>query len=230
MKKLNIFFLNLFIIQSLLSQEQKPEQQLYSFLDNTINNVNTKLSYGDVYKEKYIKKTKNNHNFFDSSTFKKGSIIYRNEVFYDVLLKYEIVDDYVIIKLSNLKQNLSIIPGKRFVESFQIDTISFINTKQHGFLEVINSNKHFSIFRKHTKVRKDNNDNRFIHHTFKKKKDLYYILLKEQAYIPVKSKRDFIKIYPTQKKVISKFYKTNKNLLKQNFKEFLIKLMITIHE
>ncbi|WP_075341286.1 hypothetical protein [Tenacibaculum agarivorans] len=229
MKKLTIFFLSVLFLQNLLSQDTKQHELLYSLLDNTINNVNTKLSYGTVYKEKYIKRSKETHNFFKTNVFQKGSITYRNEIFYNVFIKYDIVDDYVVLKISNLNQHISIIPEKEFVENFKIGATSFIKTKPYGFIEKIASNKHYSLFRKHRKVSKDNQDKNFVHHTFKKEKDLY-ILQKDEQYTIVKSKRDFIKIFPEKKKVISKFFQKHKKQLKNDFKEFSIELMKVIYE
>ncbi len=228
MKKLTIFFFVIFYIQNIASQNLNTQENLYAFLDSTISNVNTKLSYGDVYKERYIKRTKNNHNFFKTNKFTEGNITYRNEVFYNTYIKYDIVNDNIILKISNLNQYISIIPEKAFVEHFSIGKAIFFNTKKYGFLEKLSQKKEFSIFRKHSKVSIENNDNNYIHHTFKKKPNVYYIYTKDE-YFPVRSKKDFIRIFPEKRKNITSFFRQNKILFKSDFKKFIANLLEQIH-
>ncbi|WP_299682047.1 hypothetical protein [uncultured Tenacibaculum sp.] len=227
MKKFITFFSILLFIQISFGQEKAENRLIYSFLDKAIGNVNTKLSYGPVYKEKYIKKTKDNHNFFKTDLFKKGSVTYRNETFFNVFIKYDLVEDFIILKIEHQNQHVSIIPEKDFLSSFNIGTTSFVKLKNFGFVEKLEEQKQYGIYRKHYKVSKENNDGNYIHHTFQKKQDRY-ILHTKNNYYTVKSKRDFKKIYPEKKKIISKFFNQNKSLFKNDFSQFISKLMKTI--
>ncbi len=224
MKKLLPLFFILILYNYIFSQKDNTNKLFYSLFDTSISNVNTKLSYGTAYKERYIKKTQKNHNFFRTSKFKKGSINYRNEYFYDVAIKYDLVNDIAILKISNLDQHISIVPEKNLIKSFQIDEISFVNTNKYGFLEEILVQKEFSILKKHQKTSKENIDDNYVYHTFKKKKD-QFVLFYKSNYYPINSKSDFKKIFPEKKKIISKIFSKNKSLLKNDFKNFVLKLI-----
>lgn len=222
MKKL--LLLTFFCLTSFSALSQNNSKALfYTSFDNTIGQNNTPLSYGVIYKEKYIRRFKNNHNFFLNDQFKKGSIFYRNESFYNVELKYDIVDDFVIVRIRNQKQIISIIPEKKLIKTFQIGDLKFINTKL-GFIEEVTVNDKFSIYKKYKKISHENFDQSYKQHTFKEKKAQFLLYYKEKYYA-IKSKRDFIKIFPNQKKTIAKYYKSNRLLSKKDFKNFVIKLM-----
>ncbi|TCI95014.1 hypothetical protein [Tenacibaculum sp. M341] len=167
-----LFFLVL-ISSSVSSQNNERDQKIYALFDNTVNQINTKLSYGTVYKEKYIKKIKENHNFFVTDQFKKGSINYRGEVFCNVFLKYDIVDDFIVLKILNLDGYVSIVPEKELVKSFQIEDRSFIKTEEYGFVENVFKNDGFQLLKKHLKFVKENQDDKYIHHTFKIEKETF---------------------------------------------------------
>lgn len=213
----------LFLVTPILfSQESKISKSFYSSFDKTIGLQNTNLSYGVIFKENY-RKLKGNHNFFFNDHFESGNITYREDSYFNVKMKYDLVDDVIILNIANKDQNISLIPEKELISKFSFYNLKFVYTKEHGFLEEKTSNKNFSIYTKHIKKAKENRDRKYIYYTFKKqyKKLLFY---KDQYYF-IKSKKDFITIFPKNKKTITKFYKKNKFLLKNNFDHFIVKLI-----
>ncbi len=202
------------------------DESLYSQFDKIIGPNNTKLSYGVIYKEKYRKKHRDNHNFYQDDSFKRGSIIYRGQVFNNIELKYELVDDFLVIQLSNNNQITSIIPEKSLVQKFSIENKKFINSSSFGFLEELLIKEEFSVLKKHRKLSKENRDADYRYHTFKKQEG--YILFYNDNYFSIDSKRDFVKLFPNSKKQISKFYKDNKFLIKNDYKTFVAKLITSL--
>lgn len=203
--------------------QNNSESLFYTSFDNTIGQNNTPLSYGVIYKEKYIKKIKDNHNFFLNDKFNEGSIHYRDQPFFNVQLKYDIVNDLIILKINSQDQIPSIILDKDLVRNFRINNFRFQNTPL-GFLEEVVMLNNYSIYKKHKKISKENIDGTYKHYTFKSKNP-QFILFYNGKYYTIKSKRDFIKIFPDQKKKIIKYYRSNRHLFKNSFKNFVIKLM-----
>lgn len=226
MKRILLICSILCYIHNGFSQNKEIDSLLFTSFDKTTDLLNSKLSYGLVFEEKWRKKIKNNHNFFLSDLFQKGNIHYRGEYFFDIKLKYDIVDDLVIARITNQQQKTSIVLEKNFINKFQLNNFNFVNTfpQDYGFLEIIFVADNFSILKKHQKVSNKNTDFNFIYHTFKKKKDKYFLFLKNY-YFQIESKKDFIKIFPNQKEKIIKYFKTNSTLQKNNYKTFVIKLM-----
>ncbi|CAM1344640.1 hypothetical protein [Tenacibaculum amylolyticum] len=224
MKKL--LLLTFFFVISFSALCQNNSQSLfYTSFDNTIGQSNTPLSYGTIFKETYRKRFKDNHNFFLNNQFNKGDILYRGEPYYNVQLKYDIVDDFVVLKITNQKQAISIVPDKELIKTFRIGNFKFVNTNTElGFLEEVALQDNFTVYKKHQKTSKENNDRDYRYHTFKKKKE-EYLLFYQKKYYSINSKRDFTKIFPNQKKTITKFFKTNRFLLKNDYKNFVVKLM-----
>ncbi|CAL2075663.1 conserved exported protein of unknown function [Tenacibaculum sp. 190524A05c] len=204
------------------------DQSLYSRFDEIVGQNNTKLSYGSVYKEKYRKKIKDNHNFYLTDSFKKGSVNYRGEQFDNVDIKYDLVDDFIIIKLNNQQQQISIIPQKNLITKFSIGNIKFRNSDTDGFLEELLVKDNFAVLKKHRKVSKENRDADYRYHTFKKREQ--HILFYNNSYYPIDSKRGFTRLFPEKKKQISKFYKSNTYLLKNDYKTFVAKLISLLQE
>ncbi len=215
---LSFFFINHFIF----SQKPNINASFYSSFDKIIGIQNTDLSYGVLFEEKYIKR-KGNHNYLLQDQFTTGKIIYRGDSFFNVKMKYDLVDDIIIINITNDLNNISIIPEKELITEFTIHNSKFIFTKQHGFLEEIISKKTFSLYKKHIKTKKEKSDRKYIYYTFKKKEK--NLLLYNEEYYFINSKKDFIKIFPENKKLIIKFYLKNKFLLNNDFKNFITKLM-----
>lgn len=212
--------LALFFLSNCYSQN--AVSKIYTNFNNTINFNNTPIGFGELYKEKYRKK-KGNHNFFLTDQFKKGNIKYDGNYFYNINLKYDLVDDAIILNFSNLNQSISIICEKKNISSFEIDKFHFVNTEEYGFVEVLLSKENFSIFKKHKKIKKEIKDEGVMYYTFKDKRE-ELILFYQNIYYPVSSKKDFIKIFPEEKQYIIEFFH-EKNKFKNDFKVLVSKLM-----
>jgi hypothetical protein len=226
MKKLLLASYTLFFIGTSFSQNTSPHSLMYTSFDKAVGTLNTKLSYGVLFEEKYRKVTKNNHNFFLSDMFQKGNVQFRDEVFFDIEIKYDITNDILITRITNEQQKLSIILEKKLVERFKMNEFNFVNTfpQEYGYLEEVATFDNFSILKKHRKTVERNTDKSFVHHTFKKAISQYYLFYKKK-FFPIESKKDFFKIFPKQKKLIHTYFNKNSSMRKHNYKTFVSKLM-----
>ncbi len=207
-----------------VNSQNSDRLSLYENFDQLVGVKNTALSYGTIYYEKYRKKNKSNHNFLLDGSFKKGEITYRNQSFYAIDMKYDIVDDFLVIRIKDQDEIISIIPERNLIQHFKIEQFNFKYTEEFGFLEEIKTAEKFILFKKNQKDVIYNKEQDYLHHEFKKKKDIYILYLNNKYYT-ISSKKDFIKLFPNQKKTITKFYKSNKFNLKNDFKNFVVKLI-----
>lgn len=226
MKNLLLISFILFFVCFGFSQSKNQGSSMYSNFDKTIGTFNTKLSYGVFFEEKFRKRIKNNHNCFLSDVFQKGNIHYRGEDFFNAELKYDIVNDIIIARITNQEQKLSIILEKNLIDHFQIHNHNFVNTfpQKYGFLEKIAVFDNFSVLKKHQKSVEKNTNENYVYHTFEKEVDEFYLHYNNQ-YFPIESRKDFIKIFPEKRKQITSFFNDNSSLKKNNYKTFVIELM-----
>tara|TARA_R110000765_G_scaffold422993_1_gene531287 strand:- start:388 stop:1080 length:693 start_codon:yes stop_codon:yes gene_type:complete len=221
------FFSFLFLLFSfaLFSQKNSNTQNLYKKFDSIVNLKNTSLPYGKVFTEKYRTK-ENNHQYFDVNQFVIGEVSYQNQAFFDVKIKYDINEDDLIVTVDTDFENYSIILEKAFVEKFKINTKTFINTNEFGYLEILFDSNEISFFKKNTKSKQKKEDKSFVYFKFSEKNQ-YYLSYKE-VYYKITRKKDIHEILPNQKNNISSFYKLNKELMKNDIDKFYQLLSKTI--
>lgn len=220
--KRNILLILVFFINIPMFFAQNEDSQLYNTFDNKVGNENVNLNYGVVFEEKYRKK-KGNHNYFISERYQKGQLKFRNQVFYDKYIKYELSEDLLILKVNTKSIEESIILDKSLVSEFQIAGKKFINYNDYGFLEQVYFSNTFSLLKKYHKKRKENKDGAYVYYTFKK--EIKHLVDFDDKIFTVKSKKSFEREFPNQKKTISQFYKKNKFLHKNNYNKFIVELM-----
>ena len=233
-KKHTIITLILFLFQSFysFSQNYSNEKDYYYWFDSIIGIDNTSLFNGPQYKEKY-RTLKGNHKFYQSSQYFIGNIVYDQQPYFNIEMKYDIFEDEIIIKSPYHITYFIIKLIKEKVDSFSINNHHFIkvliNKKDKSkstpiFYEVIFKNEYLTLFKKHKKNINNRIENNFAYSEFKENYK-FKIFLHDNNYYDVKSKKDFIKLFPNQKKEIKKFYNTNKRLRKSNF-DLFIKLLV----
>ena len=220
MKTIPLFF----ILTSLISfsQNSNSNKEYYNAFDKVLGLKNTNLSYGILFKEKYVT-LKDNHHYFKADQFNPGTVSYRDNDFFDVYLKYDLAEDNLIVKIPGKFEAFSIILEKHLIEKFSIGDHRFIHIKDHGFNEVLFSTTTISIYKKHIKTKKKKLDKSSIYYKFKDNNS--YLLHYKDSYFKVNRKKDFIKLFPKQKDFISSYFKTNRRMSKNNFDEFIAKLI-----
>lgn len=212
-----ILFVLLFHSITLLSQETNDKESFVWF-DNLINIDNLDINSGIKYVKKF-KTINGNHQFFIEKYY-SGTIKYKNQVYYNIPLKYDVFEDELIIKNSN--KNQSIILFKKFVEYFMINNKTFINLGKRGFNQKLFSKKKYILLKKNTKKSLKKIDKDFSYTKFYSN-DSFFIL-KNKKYISINSKREWIKIFPKKKSTIKKHYKQYSKKLKNSPNLFMIEL------
>jgi len=214
-------FLFLIVFLSLPVLAQDKNKNVYNAFDDVVGLKNTALSYGKLFYEKY-RTLDDNNQYFLKNEFVKGDVTYQNQIFYDVHIKYDVADDNLIVNLPSTFENRSIILEKYFLEKFTLQNSTFLNLRKEGLHELLFSSNGITLFKKWVKLKKKKLNKSFVYYKFIEKN--FYSLMLNDHYYEINNKKDIIKIFPNQKKIISSFYKANKSLHKKNLDTFYLLL------
>ena len=223
-KQIIVFFFIIFNTISFYGQTNSPQENYYKWFDAIVGVGNTDLYNGIQYKRSY-NTINNNHEYFLSSDFIKGTVLYNNQPYFDVYLKYDIHNDELIAQLPSIKSYNTIQLIQQKVASFSIDDHNFIKLSAEnvsGFYEILFEDNNIKFYKKYIKTIKKHLDKDFAYYVFKEKES--YLLYYNNEYYQIKSKSNISKALPNLKKDINLFYKNNENLRKTNYELFLSKL------
>ncbi|WP_075341290.1 hypothetical protein [Tenacibaculum agarivorans] len=221
--------LSLFLISycaTVISQDSNLES-FYTNFDKIVNLKNSTLSYGPLFAEKYAR-SKETHNYYETYQYTKGSVFYNGEYYPNVEIKYDLVDDQVIARILDYITDLSVTTGlsihleNNLVDYFTINTTKFVNTKKHGYAQILKDFGQISLFKKFQKTKTKKLDKSYNYYSFKQRES--YILKFKNEYYTVESKNDFYEIFPEQKKEIKQFFNEQRKLRKSYFEKFMIAL------
>lgn len=232
----------------------QQEKTYYAQFDHIVNPKNTSLSYGVLFKEKF-RKLRGDHNYYLTNYFLTGNVNYQGEKFTDVIFKYDLVDDQVIVKIPDNDETFIFILENKLVSNFtikdiapiksksisvkeelvisklkrELKTTNFINTNSSfGFVEPLTKNKFLSLYKKYKKKAYRKSKENFVHFEFSER--VRYLFEYDGEFRFVKSKKDFVKIFPNLKSLISKQFKSKNYIRKKNPDAFYQELVKTINQ
>ncbi len=201
-----------------LNNQAKKIQNIW--FDSIIGQRNLHIDQGEIYYEKY-RTLNNNHHFLFDNKFIKGKLKYNNQIYDDVLMKYDIYQDNLILKISSETEIFPIILNKELTSFFEIRNKSFYNFNL-GFYEVIYKTKNITLVKKYFS-KKETIQKKFIYSNFTHEEELF--ILKNNKFFSVKTKKHFYKIFPNQKKIVDNFFKINKRKNKNISLSFILNLL-----
>lgn len=230
LKTFLLTLISLMSVNFIFSQEVTTNKDNSIIFDNIVGLENTNIFNGKRYYNAY-RTTANNTNFFKFTDYIKGNVIYNNQPFFDLDLKYDVTTDQLITKLTGDKGYINIELVKNKVNRFQIDKHHFINSKfllkdsaiDLGFLELVHTSENYTFLIKRDKKVSKKLDNRQYVFTFKSD-DVYYFFFEDKLY-EISSYKELRKIIPDLKKDIDGFYRNNKKLLKSDEELFFVNLL-----
>ncbi len=233
-------FIILLIPCIVLGQSKQEEVAYYNWFDTVIGHENAGLYDGYQYVDTDVGRIKDNkHAFFTTDKVLIGSILYNDQPYYNVSMKYNLETDKVLVT-SNENSSWTFIlqlPSDK-IKEFTIGDHRFMNrnvpisgtTVGSGFYEVLVENPDFLLLKKHKKFRRKNlkNTQGKLYYKFLEKNK--YVLFANEQYIDIKTKRDIIKVYPKLKKEIKQFFGDYYRLKKQQPDTFMQKLFKEVIE
>ena len=168
--------------------------------DSMIGQTNSSLQIG-AGKENY-NFPKTVHPYFDEYSWRKGSIMYRDQIFKDVFLLYDLVDQNILLKDVNSEINLQpIILNQDQVQWFSIEEREFLKIKDYddGFFEPLFEGATYSVYAKRLKEEDISSS------SLSFKKDDWYLIQSGDSFHRIRNKGELFKLIDKNKaKLISK--------------------------
>lgn len=228
---LTFIFTTLLSINCSLYSQNKIED----LFDSKVGKENLPLNNGVFYFNTL--KTLDTHQFYNTNKYSSETLIYDNQFYNTVNLKYDSFRDVLVFKPYGESENFGIILIQQKVSTFTLKNRNFVNlsliTKDSlkdikGYYEEHLKGKHFTFYIKHKKDRREFIKNQVTYTDF----EIYneFLILKDNIYHPIKSKNSITNLFPMYKKEINTFYSDNSKLSKDNKTEFYEKLFRFINQ
>lgn len=216
--------------------QNNDDKSLYNWFDNALGKENSEVNNGAIHLN-YDKTLNNESRYFgDTNVFANGSVNYENQDYFDVNLKYDILNDDLVFNPKSIESNyIGINLNKEKIKSFSINKKNFVNLStptlppdiSKGFYEESVVGKSFTFYIKHYKTRSESIKDYgvFAKYTYKTE----FILFFKNKFERINSKKSIVNQFPEYKKKINDFYTMNDYLEKENRIKFMENLMIYIN-
>lgn len=229
MGKLVFVFLLIFLTSFHISLAQitKEEKELLSWFDSRIGVENTRLLNGVEYIEKHRTLNENN-SFFLSGAKLTGSVLYDDEWFHGLQLKYNVYEDLIIAEVtSNLGINVLQL-RKEHIKRFEFPNYKFINVNAPGYTrdginEILLENSWFTLLKKHA-LKLTTRTNQSIKYFEFEPRRAKYGYSYNKNYYEHNSRKQLISHFPEFKELIAVFYRENKKLYNTQRDTFMVNL------
>jgi hypothetical protein len=150
--------------------------------------------------------------------YQSGTVIYDNQVYYNLILNYDLLNDDLILKPSGESDKNPIILNKSKVKSYSINQKNYINLSYgnstlpefiNGFYEENFKESKIIYYIKHVKNKKNLINDSNLYDDFISNR--YYFIFYKNTYHEISSRKDVIEILPEYKKIINEYYSNNSN-------------------
>ncbi len=211
--KLFLSFLYLFVSVDFSSSQRIDESKVLelnrSF--NDVYNLNGHLINGRKYYNRYSNAP--GHPFFMEDQFKEGKIVISGIPYDDVLIKFDIVNQEIVLQFSYIYGgNNQIVLNSEYVNEFELDAKLFrqyaLPGKENVFLQVVAEDKITCLYswRKQLISQRYSIENPYLYSDQESKS---YLLINNRL-IQYRGKKSFIKIFPGElHQDIKRFIRTN---------------------
>ena len=221
--------------EDLSFSQLNDKRAYYNWFDDQVGIENTALFNGIRYKELY-RVNGDLHKFYKSPDFLIGDVIYQGQPYFDQQLKYDLYEDQIIVQLTSQSGSSIMKLIKDQIDAFQIEGKQFYHLRDlevykskeiiDDFYELMHEGKALRLFKKNKKIQNKVLEKKVVYYQFRAK-DEYYLLY-EDVFYPVKSKSDFLKIFPNNKKQINDYFASNKYLMKTDYDAFMLQAAVKV--
>ncbi len=228
-KKIKLIFSLLICISCGAFSQTNSQNNVYEAYDKVVGLDNTGLYNGTEFTDSFLN-TDGSYRYFKGFDYSKSSVDYNGQHYVNVSLKYDLLDDNLLVRSDD---NLSIFNVKlipEFVTSFIIYSNNFVrltdtnlNISGSGFFESAYIGNDLSLYIKHTKKKKDKALKSGIQYQFTEVN--FYVLKINGKYHLVDSSKDIEKILPQKKEQIQGFSKSYNTLYKSNRDSYMTNLI-----
>ncbi|MBS7252903.1 hypothetical protein [Flavobacterium branchiicola] len=211
---------------SYLYSQTSDKSSIYEFFDNNVGRDNLNINNGVLHSEPF-RPIAEKHRYYINE-FNAGSLGFEDEIYDNVLLKYDIHQDQLIFKQKDQTDNLAINLIKDKVNFFSIKNKKFVNLKSEAlkFPSIINGiyeenyvGDLVSLYIKHHKEKIKVFQSDGVYYNYIYKTD--YIIKYNNYFYKVDSQKEVKKIFPSVKKEINNYYKVDKKLEHSDKTQFM---------
>ncbi len=202
--------------------------------DALIGPENTELYTGPQFQDGQRNAWDGSHIYLTSPNYQTGTVVYRDQEYLDVSLKYDLFEDQVSIQSPEYLPTFRIKLIPAYISGFSLHGHQFVNLKDqtqeqgNGFYEIAMIGKNISFFIKHRKKKKRETVDRVLQYRFEE--DNHYLLQFRQKFHTIFSLRDLKALFPERYEDIRHYRRLNRSLAKHQPDEFMIKLATYLDE
>ncbi|MGJ8742973.1 hypothetical protein [Polaribacter sp.] len=197
-------------------------KEAFIWLDSMIGKHNLPINNGVIYIEQY-RTLKDNHHFLIDHNFHNGDVEYDGQTYYNIPIKYDVFEDNLIVKIPSVNENYPLVLAKEKISAFYLNSNSFINTKENGFMSQLSKYKDFILYKKYFKKRLSKTSTRFSYHKFIPENT--YFIGKNDVYTNINKKKYWLQLFPNKKNIIRGYFKENAQKLEHKPDAFMIELL-----
>ena len=157
MNKIKLIIIALFLKTFTYSQSNNTQDSLLVDFDNKISLSSMPYNNGVIDKYFDITIKKDNHRYFETPNFEDGKLIYKDQQYSNIKLKYDLFQDKLIIKIESVQIEIN----SDDVSYFKIKNSIFENLKfnkdlkiKKGFYKNIKNNTSIDLYVRYSKFRK----------------------------------------------------------------------------
>lgn len=225
---ISIFFLCLSL--NLYSQN-KTDNSLYDWFDDNVGNKNLGINNGTLHIN-YLKSINTTHRYFGQDQFRLGNLIYDNQTYTNVNLKYDILKDVLIAKIDGQSNSLGINLIKDKTEEFSIDGKRFINLNFQnstqpqfvkGYYEIFPVDNNLELYIKYHKDAVEILKTDGVYYRFEIATT--FLIRNNDNYYEINDQKDLIAILPKYANEINEFYLMSRDSKKSDEIQFMKNLM-----
>ncbi len=217
-------FLNIHSSQS----QTNDDITVYNWFDKNLGIESLDIKNGPAHLN--FDKTAPNQNRYLADDFKKGSITYNGQHYFDLFLKYDIYSDELVLRPYDEANTTKINLVKDKTKSFTIGNEKFTNLKElntsifkGGYYEEVVIKNNITLYIKYYKEKKKSAKDEINLIDYVSKYE--YVLLKENKYNLINEKKEIHILFPNSKRKINDFYLMNRDLKKDNQSLFMKNLI-----
>ena len=210
-----VFFVHLMVglLMCTGSHAQYTEtDDFYRWFDATIGEENSGLYYAEEYVDEYLV-INDQHRYFKSPYFEPGTLYYDGRPYFDVMMKYDLYEDFLITRTKNISGLPPLKMQKRKIDSFTVHGQRFINiakkyknmVKTNELYAVLYETPYFTLFKKPRKKNIRKLDRRRVYYNFNE--DDEYAFIVNGTLVTIRNRKDVKKQFTTLKKTINDHYR-----------------------
>lgn len=208
---------------------QDSGRSLYTAFDNNFGTENLGINNGRIHFDTY-RSADGTHQYYNSSQYLKGSIVYDGQPYAGILMKYDLLEDHVIVKINdqsdtgvtliNEKIAAFYTSGKKFVPL----NAKFLKADfKSGFYEEETINDDLALYTKYEKAKTEILKPKGLFYAFAD--NIIMVVRLGNNWKEVASKSNIIGLFPEHESKIDDFYKSNNSLAKTDKKLFFLRLL-----